>query len=190
MKARIGFVDTTGKKGKDFGWDAITFFQGNPIVHVFLVFDLGLNDVVYETTSTTYHKMWLGTRLAGCNIHLFDLPGDGTKAHAYCESILGTVYDYPGITGLGAMMLGERIINWIMWPYKKLTGIKKEFHVIFVGNPLHVKSALYCAEATTIAIRKMGEDILPKWWKPESTTAPQMFKYAQDMGWNWEYIAG
>lgn len=179
MRTQWGFVDATGKAGLNFGWDVITWIQNDPIVHTFMVFD----DMVYETTETVYSKRSLSERVAGCTLHLFDVPGDGSGALTFCESMLGAPYDYAGIAGLAPMLLAERVVNAMLWPYKKLMGIKDEYRLTFVGNPMHIKQAYYCAEAVVAASRKIKPNPVPDWWFGASVTAPQLMRFAGDQGW-------
>lgn len=183
MKWYMGFVDIRGNEGKVLGWDVISWFQQSPYVHVFLIFDLPEGPIVYETSETLYLKRSLILRQAGSNLEIFEMPGDGTKAHEFCESLVGTPYSYFEFIGLGVLLLTERLANWLVWPIRWLVrkANGKEnwtlLRLTFVGNPYATSVAYFCSEAALSAVKQADPNLFPNWWNYSSITPRIIMDY-------------
>lgn len=187
MRFYLGFVEATSQRVEPIGWKIIRWFQDSPIVHCFMAFEIpnkGL--MVYETTETTYQKRSYSERSQGCKIRLFELKGNAGKAFSYCEALLGTPYDYPGIAFLGLILFTERLVNWIAWPLLKLAslfnpGATPMLSFAVVGNPYHLQQFMFCSEAAYHACSIAGFPV-PRWWLGESITPRQFYRFMKDSG--------
>lgn len=183
MRGWVGFLDITENKGRvPIGWNVISWVSNSTIIHTFLLFEEpgSLEDwPVYETSESFYMKRTLKERMSGCKAHFFPIVGDEIKARNYCEEHLGAPYDYPGIAGLGVMLLAERVLNWMVWPLKFL--LQETPSVTFVGNPLHLERAYFCSEIAIGACRASGMK-LPGWWTNQSIAPHQFYQWLIDFG--------
>ena len=179
-KVGIGFVDTTGATGKlPLGWRVIEWFQNSPIVHCFMVYKIDGVPWVYETTETTFQRRPLTERVAGTPVHLFDLEITTTQAdmaHTAADALMGSIYDYSGIAGLGLMLLTERVMNWLSWPVRKLFKLD-DARLVWINNPWHMQAAYFCSESV-IKQLSSARYPLPEWWtNGEFITPRQLFVY-------------
>lgn len=178
----VGFVDVSEipKEQQNFGWRVISFVQGSPLVHAFLVFhnDTSQDPVVYETTETTYQKRSLSSRMENSNCVFYEINTcRAQKLQDKCEKKLGEIYDYSGIAGLGLLILAERALNFVFsfivkWLYKQTPK-----QVIIIGNPIHMKTASFCTEAIVDLCRSANFEIFPDWWESASITPDIMNRY-------------
>lgn len=190
MKMFLGFLDITHATGKvPFGWTLISKWQNSPIVHVFVVFQLGEEHTVYETSETVYLKRPLRERMAGCKAHFFEVFGDTEAAHDYCEGLVSSAvpYDYPSYIGFSILLGAEWLINKLIitpvnWCYSKLAKIMcwannkpyPKLRLMFVANPFHSQKALFCSEAAINAVNK-ANTTLPSWWQSAAVLPRQFY---------------
>lgn len=169
-KCWIGFVVYDGvKKDVPFGWKVIRWFSNDPAVHVFLAFKTDNKPaIIYETTEGAYHTEPLADRL-NSPCELYPLPFDGEALEKECQKLIGTFYDYPGVSGLGFYLLLERAMNWVARYVFKLIGKNApEGQIVFVGNPFHVQNSYFCSEAVIKAMNAAAPGFFPAWWSAES----------------------
>lgn len=193
LKAYVGFVDIStlaGKKNLPLGWKVISWFQRSPMVHCFMAYGDGYGDPidVYETTETEFIKRTLWERIAGTPCVLFEVTeGDALAMLNHSRTMLGKIYDYSAIFGLGIMLAVDRLTHQIfLWLNKGLAKIDvaplpTDYEFLFLGNPYHMKAALFCSEAVCDTLRAGGAKI-PDWWLNESVTPRQLHRWCAHEG--------
>lgn len=178
----IGFVDASNARpGHPIGWDIIRWFQDSPIVHCFMVYKIDGVHQCYQTTETKFDVESLVSRLSGTTCHIYPCRGDAKAAYEASRGLLSKPYDYPGIIGLGAMLIGERVLNWIFWPVNWLLAKLNKSQIVklrlaIVGNPAHLKQAYFCSESCILALQAAGV-WLPSWWQGNNVTPRQLHEF-------------
>lgn len=174
-KLYVGFV--LPNKGQSFNYDAIQWFFNAKAVHIFIAIGETLEtSTVFQTTKTLTSSQSFQTRKTFAPLEVYEVL-DGSVDHAleWCVINLGVQYDYPGIVGLGFILLLEKLFNLILYPLRKLGAI--DWVNIHATNPLHMNKWFYCSEYVVEALKAAK---VSKIYDKPNTMAPEQRQFCID----------